>query len=111
MLLLRPRGCGLGSAQQSLFNIIQNLTDFDEDKSVRVILIDIRHIPIEDRAIFFDQLFHVGDHFTAVFSSIFATSLAPWQAPYASACFSHHARPMWLVAGVTSFFHRVQDPG
>ncbi len=46
-----PQGCDRRSAHQSLFNIIQSLADFEQDKSIRVILIDIRHIPIEDRTI------------------------------------------------------------
>ena len=54
------------SSSQSLFKFIQRLPYFDQDKFIRDILINVRHIPIEYRTIFFDQLFHIADDFLAM---------------------------------------------
>jgi hypothetical protein len=49
-----------------MFKIIKCLTHFQHDQLIRKSLIDIWHVPIEYFAIFFHQLFHVGDYLISV---------------------------------------------
>ncbi len=53
-------------AQQCLFDIVESFGDFAQDQPVGGGLIDLGNVPIEDGAVFVDELAHVGDDLPAM---------------------------------------------
>jgi len=49
-------------ARQLVLNIIQRFVNLGHDESIGIALIDIRHVPIKYRTIFFHQLSNVRDN-------------------------------------------------
>jgi len=53
-------------AEQFLFDIFQGIVDFHQDKFIRHVFIEFRHIKTEYFPILIDQSFHVGDDVAAM---------------------------------------------